>query len=281
MVNRILLFIRNRWHPLRELRKLTAFQWFQKRFDFTIYKQLPGIRLQMAMKLLRDAGWLAIDLEPAVRDAFSLVLEVAKPEVFWDVGANLGFYSWFVQQYPTIRRVVLFEPDPTNFGLITKTIQKNRVSNCELMNVALSDQVGEALFLVDRASGTTGSLSSVSSRDNPSSLQHGYRLGETINSRTTTIDGAISEGLPAPDLIKIDVEGAESLVLAGAENCLVRYQPALIIETSNAKLLLQLSDRGYRNFRVDGGNWLCIFPKPGLELDALVKAFEGQELLKC
>jgi FkbM family methyltransferase len=235
----------------------------------------------MAMKFLRDAGWLAIDLEPAVRDAFSLVLEVAKPEVFWDVGANLGFYSWFVHQYPTVRRLVLFEPDPTNFGLIMKTIQKNRVSNCEVIDVALSDHAGEALFLVDRASGTTGSLSSVSSTDNPSSLQYGYKLGETIRSRTATIDGLIKEGLRAPDLIKIDVEGAEGLVLAGAENCLVRYQPALIIETSNAKLLRQLSNRGYRNFRVDGGNWLCIFPKPGMELDALIQAFEPQGLVNC
>ncbi len=275
MYSGILSGIRNHWHPLRKLRKLAAFRWFQNKFDFTIYKQLPGIRVRMAMKLVRDASWLAVDLEPAVRRAFSLVLDIAKPKVFWDIGANLGFYSWFVQQYPTIRRVVLFEPDPTNYELITKTIRKNAVSNCHAMNVALSDRAGEALFLVDRASGTTGSLNSVSSTDNPSSLQHGYRLSETISSRTATVDGLIDEGLPAPDLIKIDVEGAEWLVLAGAENCLTKHRPILIIEASNAKLLLQLRDRGYRNFRIDGGNWLCIYPQTGMELGPLEGAFEA------
>src|SRR5260370_15955783 len=118
MLSKILSFIRDRWHPLRKLRRLAMFRWFQKRFDLTIFKCVQGTRVRVAMKLLRDASWLTITLEPRVCDAFALVLAVTNPKVFWDVGANLGYYSWLVRQHPSIREVVLFEPDPTNFDLI-------------------------------------------------------------------------------------------------------------------------------------------------------------------
>lgn len=230
------------------------------------------------MKLLRDASWLAIDLEPRVEAAFDLVLNVTNPKVFWDVGANLGFYSWLVRQHPSVQQVVLFEPDPTNFGLITKTIRRNGVLNCRPMNLALSDVTGCALFLVDRASGATGSLGSVSNANNPRSLQYDYQMSETINALTTTVDSLISEGLPTPDLIKIDVEGAEHLVLAGAENCLTKSRPVLILETSNLKLLRQLRDKGYSLFRIDEGNFLCASAESLTELVPFEQALRVPEI---
>lgn len=273
MFSKILSILRDRWHPLRKLRSLAVFRWFQNRFDRTIYKRVAGTRLGVAMKLLRDASWTAIPLEPEVRVAFKLVLEATNPKVFWDVGANLGFYSWVVRQHPSIEQVVLFEPDPTNFELITKTVSKNAVSNCRPMNLALSDRPGEALFLVDRASGATGSLGSVSNAGHPRSLQHEYGMSETITCRTATVDDLIRQGLPAPDLMKIDVEGAEHLVLAGAEACLEKERPAMILETSNSALLRELNEKGYTIFRIDEGNLLCVYAEPG-ELVPFEQAFD-------
>jgi FkbM family methyltransferase len=275
MLSRILTFVRNRWHPLRELRKLAVFRRLQNRFDFTIYRRVPGTGLRVAMKLVRDASWIANPeaLEPEVRAAFSLVLNLMKPSVFWDVGADVGYYSWLVRQHPSIRQVVLFEPDPTNFQLITNTISKNGLSECYPMNLALTDRNGEAPFLVDRASGAAGSLRSVSNADNPLCLQHQYRMSETISIRTATIDSLISEGLPLPELIKIDVEGAEHLVLTGAEICLTRSRPTLIVETSNAEVLRKLSNKGYSIFRIDAGNLLFACAESGVDLAAVERAF--------
>jgi FkbM family methyltransferase len=225
------------------------------------------------MKVLRDASWLAVAMEPEVQSAFELVLRVNKPRVFWDIGANLGFYSWVVRQYPSIEQVILFEPDPTNFNLITKTIRRNKISNCRPMKLALSNETGEALFLVDRASGATGSLQSVSNATHPLSLQREYRMTETISSRTATVDSLISGGLPAPDLIKIDVEGAEQLVLLGAQRCLSQTRPALILEISNLELLRELRDMDYSVFRIDRGNFLCIPNQSGPKLAAFEQAF--------
>lgn len=277
MSAKILPFIRDRWHPLRKLRRFGLFRWVQNRFDFTIYKRVPGTELKMAMKLVRDASSLVITLEPQVRVAFELILELTNPKVFWDVGANLGFCSWLVRQYPSVQQVVLFEPDPTNYELINRTISRNKVSDCIVKNLALSDRRGEARFLVDRASGKAGSLHSVANTSNPASLQSEYQLDETISSRTATADDLIAEGLPAPGLLKIDVEGAEQLVLSGAEMCLEKYNPALILETSNPKLLGELLDKGYNIFRIDEGNFLCVFSTCGVQLDRIIHAFGPAE----
>lgn len=277
MASGILLYTRNRWHPLRKLRKSELFRRVQNRLDFTIYKRVQGTDLRMAMKLLRDASWLFINLDPRVDLAFKLILEVANPKVFWDVGANLGFYSWLVRQYPSVQRVVLFEPDPTNYKLINKTISRNDVSDCVVKQLALSDRRGETCFLLDRASGKTGSLYSVANVNDPASLQAEYQLNETISSRTATVDDLIAEGLPAPDLMKIDVEGAEHLVLSGAEMCLKKHNPALILETSNVKLFEHLQDKGYNIFRIDEGNFLCVCGYAGVDLDRIMQAFGPAE----
>ncbi len=167
----------------------------------------------------------------------------------------------------------MFEPDPTNFGLITRTIRKNDITDCQAINVALADKSGEASFLIDRASGATGSLEAVSNLGNTHSLHHAYQMSETITCRTATIDGLIAEGMTAPDFIKIDVEGAERLVVAGGVACLSKYRPTMIIETGNHDLVQRLLISGYTVFRIDDGNLLFMAVRDELDLAALNRAF--------
>jgi FkbM family methyltransferase len=274
MLTRLTSFVRTRWHPLWRLRQLSAFRRFQRRWDWSVYTRIPETDIRVAVKLLRDASWIfsPANVEPEIRMAFALVLDLLKPATFWDIGANIGFYSWFVRRRPSVRQIVMFEPDPTNFALITRTITKNAISDCQAMNVALADQPGEASFLVDRASGATGSLEATSHRENEQSLQHAYQMSETITCRTATIDELIAEGFPQPSLIKIDVEGAEHLVLAGAKSCLARHRPIIIIETSNTDLVRGLLATGYSAFRIDHGNLLFVAATDS-DLTSLHRAF--------
>jgi FkbM family methyltransferase len=249
----------------------------QNRLDFTVFYEIPGTNLRVALKFLRDASWImaSASLEPEVRNAFRVILDLFKPTIFWDIGANIGFYSWFVRLHPTIRRVVLIEPDPTNFALITRTIHKNALSDCQPFNIALSNVAGSASFLVDNASGATGSLESTSHRSNKHSLHHAYNMRETINCRTETIDGLISNGAaPPPEFIKIDVEGAEHLVLEGGWGCLLQYQPIMIIETSNVDLAQRICLQGYSAFRIDAGNLLFIPTANNDQLSVVSQAFQ-------
>lgn len=228
----------------------------------------------MAVKGLRDASWIAspTSLEPEIRLAFELVLDYLRPSVFWDIGANIGFYTWLVRRHPSVQEVVMFEPDPTNFALITNTIRKNSILNCRPMNLALSDRCGEMTFLLDRASGATGSLEVASQRENKYSLHHAYQMLETITCATATIDSLIIDGLPPPKLMKIDVEGAEQLVLAGAETLLAKGKPTLIVETSNIEVVHRLRDTGFRVFQIDAGNFLFV-PGEGVDVEPFVTAF--------
>lgn len=275
MITRPIKLIRGRWHPLWRLRQLSAYRWFQQRCDCTVYTRIPDTGIRVAVKGLRDASWIAspTSLEPEIRSAFSLVLDLLRPSVFWDIGANIGFYSWLVRQHPSVQQVVMFEPDPTNFALITNTIRKNSILNCRPLNVALSDRCGEATFLLDRASGATGSLESTSHRENRHSLHHAYQMNETITCKTATIDSLIADGLPTPKLMKIDVEGAEHLVLAGAETCLTKDKPVLIVETSNTELVRRLRDTGYRAFHIDAGNVLFIPAATGVDFEPFIHTF--------
>lgn len=220
---------------------------------------------------MRDASWImdAGQIEGEVRRAFDVVLETLKPQVFWDIGANIGFYSWLVRRSPSVREVILFEPDPINFGLINRTIQKNNLTDCTARNVALSQKAGESAFLLDDASGATGSLEATSDTENPYSLHNSYHLSQKTLCQTVSIDDLIANGVARPDLIKIDVEGAEHLVIAGAELFLASNQPAIIMETSNAEVVSSLQRIGYTALQIDGENLLFIAPAD----DALLKSF--------
>jgi len=268
MFKRLTSLIRRRWHPLWRLRQLSAFRLFQRCCDRAVNTRIPGTNIRVAVMLFRDASWILAseEIESEIRRAFTLVLDLLQPSVFWDVGANIGFYSWFVRNHASIRQVVMFDPDPTNFELLTRTIHNNRISNCRVMNLALADQSGEASFLLDLASGATGSLEAISQRGNESSLHHAYEMSDSITCRTATIEGLIAEGVPPPDFMKIDVEGAEHLVLEGGRTYIAQWHPTMIIETANHVLVEQLVASGFSAFKIDAENWLFV---ADTKLDAL------------
>lgn len=271
MLSRLLHLIRQRWHPLWRLRRLPAFRWFQEQFDLTVSTRLPETDLRVAVRLLRDASWIASprSLEPAIRATLLLVLDAVQPRVFWDVGANIGFYSWLIRRHPSVQQVLMFEPDPENFALISQTIAQNCITDCRALSLALSDTTGEAAFLRDAASGATGSLQATAAPEAEHSLHHSYQLREIISCRTETIDRLLAAGAPHPDLLKIDVEGAEHLVLRGGREFFTQHHPALIIETANPSLIAELRALGYLALRIDAENLLFIAESMGAALAPL------------
>lgn len=133
------------------------------------------------------------------------VLEELKPgDVFWDVGANIGFYSLLASSRPDVD-VIAFEPNPITEELLRGNIDLNGRINIKVFNVALSNSEGIAKF--DTIS--------------PDSIDLSAHLADketedTIDVVTNRGDKLIESGqVPAPDIIKIDVEGAEYLVMEG------------------------------------------------------------------
>jgi len=135
--------------------------------------------------------------------------------VCYDVGANVGFYTLFFSHLVGIGgRVLAFEPFPRNVALLRRHIELNHCANVTVFDAAVADREGTTLF-EEAPSASMGRVS-----------DHGSLAVECRR-----LDKVISEGFPPPDLIKIDVEGAEGAVLAGAVEMLQKYAPIIFLAT--------------------------------------------------
>jgi FkbM family methyltransferase len=149
-------------------------------------------------------------------------------DVFVDVGGNIGYHALHAARLvgPS-GRVLAFKPNPTVCERLLANTALNRFDHVEVRAVALSDQCGEARFYPDsgRNSGA-GSL-----RPSPAS-------GAPFDVATATLDSVLeTAGIRRVAVVKIDVEGAELLVLSGMKWLLGSADaPAVIFEISEWSL---------------------------------------------
>ena len=188
-----------------------------------------------------------------------------------DVGANIGYYSLLAARLVGADgRVVSFEPHPEIFGLLTANRDRNGAENVIPLNLALSDRTGATRLYLSPVDHGKHSLSA----SNASGAQR-PRLGQDTGTRTTAmsvwvpvmrLDDVLSEaGLPSVSVMKIDVEGAEQLVLGGAVSLLgsaapltllMEYWPDGIARLGGDPdgLLATLADAGFRLSAIDHRN---------------------------
>ena len=76
-----------------------------------------------------------------------------------------------------------------------------------------------------------------------------------------------------PNLLKIDVEGAEQLVLAGGERCLTDFKPAMIVETGDGNLIQRIQGIGYVAFHIDSWNVLFVPISQGIDFAPIDRVF--------
>jgi FkbM family methyltransferase len=176
------------------------------------------------------ARWLGQVLEPG--------------HVFFDVGAHAGYFtllgSWEVGE---TGRVVAFEPVPYNAAAIERQMALNVLSNVRLERCALSDSTGEARLAVPR--------NLANARLDGFAVARPHTSAETvITVATVSLDDYVERSDLRPDVLKVDVEGAELAVLSGARQLLTERPPACIISTHSRELRAScrrlLTDLGYR-----------------------------------
>lgn len=176
-------------------------------------------------------GPLALHPEPKVFEA----LKRLRGKVFVDVGANIGVYS--VPLSKNFEKVFAFEPNPRTWPDLIKNIGSRR--NVRVMQYALSSSVGSGLLYVDqvehRSNQALGSADTILPEFDYRPVSH-----PEISQRFTgkrglpvffnTFDNVFREA----DLVKIDVEGAEFLVLEGMKLSLkARRVARLVVELHN------------------------------------------------
>jgi FkbM family methyltransferase len=176
--------------------------------------------------------WLREPLE-SERFPFAMLRQMVKPgDVVYDAGANLGLYARYLIQGLHAGHVVAFEPMPDNRSLLTENVALAGIDRqVTLLPMALADEDGTVEFQVDDVQSASGTLDKVTGGE-PCVCRRNLGLGpRTTKVLCRRLDTVIPElGLPLPDMIKIDVEGAEALLLRGAERLLREHSPMLLIE---------------------------------------------------
>lgn len=143
---------------------------------------------------------------------------------FWDVGANVGYYSVLMSRWTdAIRPVVAVEPGSVALAQLRRHLSLNEVDRAVVVPKAVSDEVRVA-HLFTPESGDVGK-SSLS--------EHAGPTGETID--VTTLDHIWNDlERHRVALMKIDVEGLEGEALLGARALIAHQRPDLVVELSPA-----------------------------------------------
>jgi len=146
-----------------------------------------------------------------------------------DIGANIGFYTiLFAKTIENKRKVLSIEPTRNALRHLYSNIKENCVSEKVIVyEGAASDRTG---FLEIKTIKDKEEYSTLGLAFHPSVKTTGYEK-EVI--RTSTIDDLVGNLNIEPGFIKIDVEGAEYLVIKGARNVIKEFRPVILSEFSD------------------------------------------------
>ena len=125
------------------------------------------------------------------------------------------------------------------------------------LGVAVSDQDGEMTFVESGDLTGSSSGSHLASATPPLEGRH-YQAFEHRSVPTTRIDSLIAKGEKPPDVIKIDIEGAEYLALKGGRKLLSEKKPLLLLEVHHICLMFHIQryllEQGYTTTLLDEAN---------------------------
>jgi FkbM family methyltransferase len=256
--------IRHRFHPLWTIRRTPWLFNIFHRLDFPVWVRPHSLGMKRRVMWFRDMNWVfdSVPKEPEFNELVTRLCEAIQPKVFWDVGANLGWFSWLVNAKAQLSQAVLFEPLPLNARLLGETIKANGFSHMTIIQAAVSDQCGSVSFKVDDKSGAASQIAALFDESSESACARGYDLKSEITVRMTTIDAEIAAGRPVPDLIKMDIESAEHLALKGAQRLLNDGRAIIAFECHQREAIDLLKARKWAIFPIDRlNNYLAVPPQ--------------------
>lgn len=163
---------------------------------------------------------------------------------FFDIGANAGFFSLIGANVVGPKgSCISFDPDPANQISISAQRDLNQFAHWQSVACAISDQSGRLKFTSEGPGSPTARL------------QTNSQEGPGFEADAMTIDQACAI-YGSPDLIKMDIEGAEILALKGATKTLREIRPTLLIELHSEDISRQvrelLSSQTYQFYEING-----------------------------
>lgn len=211
------------------------------------------IRLHLPNDLSKQV-FVAGSFEP---NELFLLEKILRPGmIFLDVGANEGIFALFAAaRVGPAGTVWAFEPSRREFLRLSCNVRLNRLPNVRLFQLALSAQDGAGDLIVAEPEhaghNTLGGFAHAGVREFTRERVPLRRLDDLL----------VQEGLLRVDVLKIDVEGAETKVVRGAEKTLRDSRPIVLFEvleealnlqgSSSTELIGLLTSFGYRLYQFD------------------------------
>jgi FkbM family methyltransferase len=134
----------------------------------------------------------------------------------WNIGANLGYYAVLAAKLASKGSVTAFEPHPGNLKLLRKNVELNGLSNVTIVDAAVSDSTGELSFYESESNTGDHRIANEGSRN-------------SIRVKAIAASEAIAN-YGAPELLIMDVQGAEGLILRSLRGALESARPAIVFE---------------------------------------------------
>ncbi|MCX6811322.1 MAG: FkbM family methyltransferase [Candidatus Berkelbacteria bacterium] len=167
-----------------------------------------------------------------------------------NIGANIGYYTLIAaNKVGPNGKVYAFEPEPKNYQLLIKNIEKNGYKNILPIQVAISDKQGTLKLFLDK-----------SNLGNPSLAEQ--NIGEKngfVEVKTNSLDNFFEKHSKdfKVDLLLMDTQGAEGLILDGAKK---------IIRNNKLKIIMEFWPWGLNNVGTDALNLLKRLKKYGFKI---------------
>jgi FkbM family methyltransferase len=155
--------------------------------------------------------------------AQKLAENVKQGAICVDVGANLGYFSILMSRLVgETGQVIAFEPMPDTFEILCKNVSLNQLTNTKTVRGAVSNESASVQLFTEPSVALSKTASMIAYR------LEGARQATQVPA--LRLDDYFAGEKRLPDLIKMDVEGAEGAVLKGARETITRGQPLLMVE---------------------------------------------------
>jgi FkbM family methyltransferase len=150
-----------------------------------------------------------------------MLANISNPRwVALDIGANIGYYSLFLEKSLHCSRILAFEPSPREYKLLQENLTGNRCDKVTTFNLALGDV--ESTIKLYLSSDNIGK----------NSINYFDTSDQEVTVPMKVLDVFLNDqNLDSIDFIKIDVEGAEPMVLKGAAATIQKFKPVILYES--------------------------------------------------
>lgn len=199
----VIELLKNKRHPFKtRLGLALTFLKLEMLYFFSSKKSIRNVTAKIAgfkVEGFNYASLLLLFKEIFIIEEYYSEINHSSPLIL-DCGANIGMATLFFKWRYKDCRIIAFEPDADTFRVLQRNMAQNKLTNVELHNTAISDHTGTITFYTDK--GIPGSLKMST-------------IPERMSSNESTIPCIRLSPIilnEKPDILKIDVEGAEKFI---------------------------------------------------------------------